>query len=122
MSAPSIAQDTATLTLPGEAEQRWAGTSCPISETVRVVGGRWKPLILFYLLHRPRRFNELRRLIPNVTQRMLTTSLRELQADGILHRDVKAEVPPHVEYSLTEEGLTLIPVLAAMAGWGERRV
>ncbi|MFQ6549040.1 winged helix-turn-helix transcriptional regulator [Aestuariibius sp. 2305UL40-4] len=93
--------------------------TCPVTRTVQVMGGRWKPIVLYYLAGRPRRFNELRRLIPEVTQRMLTQHLRQLEADGVVHRDVKAQVPPHVEYSLTEMGRSLMPILEGMAEWGE---
>ncbi|MEM9798601.1 MAG: winged helix-turn-helix transcriptional regulator [Pseudomonadota bacterium] len=92
--------------------------SCPVDVTLTAIGGKWKALILYHITGSPRRFNELRRLMPSVTQRMLTQHLRELEADGILHRDVKAQVPPHVEYSLTGKGRSLIPVLDAMARWG----
>ena len=91
---------------------------CPIERTLKVIGGRWKSLILYHLQASPRRFNELRRLMPSVTQRMLTQHLRELEADGIVFRDVKEKVPPHVEYSFTEKGRTLLPILSAMADWG----
>ncbi len=91
---------------------------CPVEETVRVVAGRWKPLILFHLLDAPKRFNALRRLIPKVTQRMLTQHLRELAADGLIGRAVRLTLPPQVEYALTPHGRSLIPVLEAMADWG----
>lgn len=91
---------------------------CPIEHTLKVIGGRWKSLILFHLGTAPRRFNELRRLMPMVTQRMLTQHLRELEADGIIHREVKEKVPPHVEYSYTALGRSLVPILTAMAEWG----
>lgn len=91
---------------------------CPIEKTLKVLGGRWKPLILFQIQSAPRRFNELRRLIPKVTQRMLTQHLRELESDEIVHRAVLDQVPPHVEYSLTTKGRTLLPILEAMADWG----
>lgn len=91
---------------------------CPVERTLRVIGGRWKSLILYHLDTSPRRFNELRRLMPDVTQRMLTQHLRELEADGIVHREVKEKVPPHVEYSFTEMGRSLLPILTAMAEWG----
>ena len=91
---------------------------CPVEVTLSAIRGKWKALILYHAITAPRRFNELRRLMPSVTQRMLTQHLRELEADGILHREVKAQVPPHVEYSLTVKGETLIPILDAMAKWG----
>ncbi len=91
---------------------------CPVEATLAVIGGRWKPLILYHLRERPRRFNELRRLIPKVTQRMLTQHLRELEADGVIVRDVREQVPPHVEYSFSVKGRSLLPLLDAMADWG----
>lgn len=91
---------------------------CPVETTLGVIGGRWKPLILYHLRGGPRRFNELRRLMPKVTQRMLTQHLRELESDGIVTRVVHAQVPPHVEYSFSGKGRTLWPVLDAMAEWG----
>ncbi|NJK80365.1 MAG: helix-turn-helix transcriptional regulator [Chloroflexaceae bacterium] len=91
---------------------------CPIEATLRVVGGKWKPLIIYYLLGGTRRFGALRRLIPKVTQQMLTMQLRELAQDGIVHRKVYAEVPPRVEYSITEYGRTLEPFMNMMAEWG----
>lgn len=95
---------------------------CPIDLTLQVMGGRWKPLILYNLREGPRRFNELRRLMPSVTQRMLTQHLRELEADGILDRHVRAVVPPHVSYEISAEGRSLLPVLDAMATWGLQRM
>ena len=77
-------------------------------------------MILFYLLQGTHRFGELRRLLPGVTQRMLTQHLRELEADGIVHREVYREVPPRVEYSMTDFGRSLEPVLQQMVEWGER--
>ncbi len=92
---------------------------CPVDATLAIIGGKWKALILYHLRGGPRRFGELRRLIPGVTQRMITQHLRELEADGIIHREVFAVVPPRVDYSLTETGRSLIPILEAMAAWGE---
>ncbi|MGB5973655.1 MAG: helix-turn-helix domain-containing protein [Nodosilinea sp.] len=93
---------------------------CPIETTLKVIGGKWKALILFHLQSGPKRFNQLRRLIPKVTQRMITTHLRELERDGIVYRQVFDRVPPHVEYSLTELGWSITPLLSAMATWGKR--
>ena len=93
-------------------------SDCPIKTTLDVIGGKWKPLILFYLKGGPRQFSELRHSVPDVTQKMLTDRLRELERDGIVHRKVYPQVPPKVEYSLTAYGKTLAPVLEAMAAWG----
>ncbi len=93
-------------------------TYCPASATLEVIGGKWKPLILYYLQNSIRRNGELLRLMPKITQKMLTRQLRELETDGIVHREVYPVVPPRVEYSLTERGETLIPVLEAMVQWG----
>ena len=95
------------------------GLNCPVYHTLSIIGGKWKPLILYELFQRPHRFNELKRAIPAVTQRTLTSQLRALEQDGIINRDVKDQVPPHVEYSLTKRGKTLWPILNAMAEWGE---
>ncbi len=91
---------------------------CPTEAALEVLGGKWKGLILFHLRGNTRRFNELKRLIPNVTQRMLTKQLRELEADKIVHRKIFQEIPPKVEYSLTNFGLTLTPILIALQEWG----
>ncbi len=85
-----------------------------------MIGGLWKPVILFHLLDGKRRFGELSRLVPNATQRMLTLQLRELEADGVVSRTVHPEVPPRVEYELTPFGRTLEPVLLTLRDWGSR--
>jgi DNA-binding HxlR family transcriptional regulator len=95
---------------------------CPVDRTLRVIGGRWKALIIYYLRQGPTRFNALRRMMPSVTQRMLTQHLRELEADGLIDRKVFPVVPPHVEYSLSPLGVSLLPVLDAMADWGAARL
>ena len=84
-----------------------------------IIGGKWKCLIIHHLIDGTKRFNELRRLIPAITQRMLTSQLRELEADRIVNRKVYAQVPPKTEYSLTELGKTLEPVLWSMHDWGK---
>lgn len=93
------------------------GYGCPVELLMGAVGGRWKPVILYYLTSETRRFGELRRLIPNVSQRMLTQHLRELEDDGLVHREVYREVPPRVEYSLTTLGRSLEPLLMQMHEW-----
>jgi len=93
--------------------------ACAIEAFLDALGGRWKGMILFHLLPGRLRFGELRRALPGVTQRMLTTQLRELEKDGIVTRTVFAEVPPRVEYALTPLGQRLSPILAQMAEWGD---
>lgn len=92
---------------------------CPVHAVLDLIGGKWKVLILYHLMDGTRRFNELQRCMPAVTQRMLTLQLRELEADGIVHREVYPQVPPKVEYSLTDFGRTLQPVVRSMHDWGE---
>jgi DNA-binding HxlR family transcriptional regulator len=93
---------------------------CPVEATADLIGGKWKAVILYYLFQGPKRFNELRRLLPEVTQRMLTLQLRELEQDSIVHREIYKEVPPKVEYSLTEFGTSLGPIIVQMLDWGEQ--
>jgi DNA-binding HxlR family transcriptional regulator len=95
-------------------------TNCPVKLTASIIGGKWKPSLLFHLEGRTRRFCELQRLIPGLTKKMLTQHLRELERDGIVHRKVYAEVPPRVEYSLTRHGESLKPILKLMSAWGTR--
>ncbi len=96
-------------------------THCAVESTLGVIGGRWKASVVYKLmLARKLRFGELRRLLPNVSQRMLTVQLRELEEDGLVRRTVYAEVPPRVEYELTTFGRSLEPILVAMREWGER--
>src|SRR5258708_21400373 len=101
-------------------ESKTTRTKCGV-ETIAVVGGKWKPMILYALLNSPRRFGELNRVIPGVTQRMLTLQLRELEEDGVIHREVYKQVPPKVEYSLTPFGRTIEPLLLLMNQWGEQQ-
>jgi DNA-binding HxlR family transcriptional regulator len=93
--------------------------NCPVEATIDVIGGKWKPLILWWLHQRTYRFTELRRLIPGITEKVLTQHLRELEADGIVARHVFATIPPKVEYSLTEYGNSLKQALNAICEWGQ---
>ncbi len=92
---------------------------CPVTTTLSVIGGKWKPIILFIIQDRKKRFGEIKKLISTITQKMLTQQLRELEQDGIINRKVYPVVPPKVEYSMTEYGQSLSPILKAMAEWGE---
>lgn len=94
--------------------------SCPVTATMQVLGGKWKPILINAIyLTSPARFGELKRSVKGITQSMLTSQLRELEDDGIINRKIYAEIPPRVEYTLTEFGLTLSPIMLAMAKWGE---
>jgi DNA-binding HxlR family transcriptional regulator len=95
---------------------------CPVEATLDVIGGKWKVVILFWLKDRTLRFGELRRKIPGVSERVLTQQLRELEGHGIVHREVYSEVPPKVEYSLTDYGRTLRPIMDLMCQWGKRHM
>lgn len=90
-----------------------------VKVTLDVIGGKWKPLIMFLVKERTMRFSELQREIDGITQKMLTEQLRELEKDGLVHRKVFPQVPPKVEYSITEYGKTLVPVLETMHKWGK---
>lgn len=92
--------------------------NCPVVATINVIGGKYKALILWHLVDGTLRFGELRRLIPQTTQKMLTQQLRELEADNLVVREVFPVVPPKVEYSLSELGKSLKPILNAMRDWG----
>ena len=92
---------------------------CPVATTVQLIGNKWKLLILRNLLARPWRFNELRKSLDGISQKVLTESLRSMESDGIIVRTVYSEVPPRVEYSLSELGETLRPILDAMQAWGQ---
>ena len=93
--------------------------ACPVETTLTLISSRWKVLILRDLLTGTKRFGELQRTVGHVSQKMLTQSLRQMEADGLLTRTVYPEVPPRVEYSLTELGFSLKPILDAMWAWGE---
>ncbi len=93
--------------------------ACPVETTLSLISDRWKVLIIRDLLGGTKRFGELRKSVGNVSQKVLTANLRSMEEDGLLTRRVYAEVPPRVEYTLTETGMSLRPVLDAMQSWGE---
>lgn len=93
--------------------------ACPVETTLMLVGSKWKLLIMRNLFMRPWRFNELQKSLTGVSQKVLTDSLRAMEADGIINRTVYAEVPPRVEYSLTELGQSMKPIMDSLALWGE---
>lgn len=92
--------------------------TCPVAATLEVIGGKWKVIILYLISYDIRRFGEIHRLIKGISKKILTEQLRELEKDGILHREVFAEVPLRVEYTMTEKGLTLRPIIFSMRDWG----
>ena len=92
--------------------------ACPVATTVQLIGSKWKLLILRNLLVRPWRFNELRKDLEGISQKVLTDSLRSMEEDGIITRTVYPEVPPRVEYALSELGKSMRPIIAAMEQWG----
>ncbi len=96
---------------------------CAVEAAIGILDGKWKSIILWHLLtEHTLRFSEIRKRIPNVTQRMLTNQLRELEEDGIIHRQVYPQVPPKVEYSLTPLGLSLREILMALKAWGDEHM
>lgn len=92
----------------------------PAERTLKVIGGRWKVFVLWFLFERPLRLSELRRAIPGISQKVLVQQLREMEEHGIVHREVFAEVPPRVVYSLTKLGRSLEPLTRALCDWGRR--
>ena len=94
---------------------------CSMELTLQIIGGKWKPIIINHLGEQGTlRFSELKRTMPNITQKMLTQQLRELETDGIVYRKVYPQVPPKVEYSLSEEGNSVLPILEQMCQWGKK--
>lgn len=95
---------------------------CPVEATLDVIGGKWKGIILYHLMDNTLRYSDIKRLMPKVTPRTLTRQLRELERDGIIHRRVYPQVPPKVEYSVTELGKTLAPITQLLSHWGEQHI
>lgn len=105
------------MSLPSSSPHPEGKPTCAVETTLKIIGGRWKVLILRELLQETKRFNQLHRSLPGITQKMLTQQLRELEQDGVVHRHVYQQVPPKVEYSLTPLGESLEPVLLSMHNW-----
>jgi DNA-binding HxlR family transcriptional regulator len=91
---------------------------CALDVTMDFIGGKWKAVVLWYLRNCHKRFGELKKLIPDITEKMLSLQLKQLEKDGIVQRKIYPEVPPRVEYSMTKKGETILPVLEALAEWG----
>lgn len=92
--------------------------ACPVSYVMNKIGGHWKPIILYQLMSGPKRYNELKKAIPTITEKMLIQHLKQLQADDLVNRKSEPVVPPHVTYELSKTGLSLVPVINAIATWG----
>lgn len=90
---------------------------CPVTYVMNKIGGHWKPIILYHMMKGPKRYSEIKRAIPAITEKMLIQHLKQLQADKLVSRKAEEVVPPHVVYSLTKSGQALTPVLHAMAAW-----
>lgn len=93
-------------------------SDCPVTYTMSKIGGKWKPIVMYLIIEGENRFGILQRSIEGISKQMLTKQLRELEADGIIHRKIYAEIPPRVEYTITEKGKTLCPVIHSMRDWG----
>ena len=119
MSKPTKQQAAEAYWSSAQAEAE-RNLTCPVRTTLNVLGGKWKLLILSYLLAEPRRYGELRRLMPEITEKMLIQELRELETDGIVARTVHQTVPPRVDYSLTEQGQRVQPLFGELVGWGKQ--
>ena len=111
-----------SINLSSQSSTKESQSDCSVTITMNVIGGKWKMPIIHNLSNGLQRFSALKRLIPGVTQKMLVQQLRELENHGIVHRKVYAVVPPKVEYSLTEYGQTLTPILELMHEWGEKHI
>ena len=92
----------------------------PAERALKVIGGRWKPVILYHLFDGPKRLSELKRLAPSASQKLLIEKLREMEEHGLVHREIFRQVPPRVDYSATRLGLTLEPVIMSLCEWGRR--
>ena len=102
--------------------QELSNSDCPVTYCVRKIGGKWKPIILFLVRNGCNRFGIMHRAIDGISKQMLTKQLRELEEDNILARKIYAEIPPRVEYSITEHGETLLPIIDLMSEWGRSQM
>jgi DNA-binding HxlR family transcriptional regulator len=96
--------------------------NCPVTATMAIIGGKWKILILYLIYNEINRFGKMGMILKDISKQMLTTQLRELENDGIIERKIYPEIPPRVEYSLTEKGKSLLPIIDLMKGWGNEHV
>jgi DNA-binding HxlR family transcriptional regulator len=104
-------------------EKKYHGiTECPITATIDVIGGKWKPIIIWLLMERAYRFGEIHKTIPAIALKVLSRQLKELEADGIVSRQVFAEVPPRVEYSLTPKGQSLSQIMLLLSEWSKEHI
>jgi DNA-binding HxlR family transcriptional regulator len=95
---------------------------CPVQGTINVLSGKWKVLVVWHLGFMPRRFAEMRKLLPGVSEKVLTAQLRQLEKDGVIRRHIKPSIPPQVSYSLTKAGAELIPMMTELCHWGTRNL
>jgi DNA-binding HxlR family transcriptional regulator len=107
------------VTRKGPSKRALDSSDCPVELAIRIIGGKWKPVILWHLREDKKRFGELKREITGITVKMLAQQLRELEQDGLVSRKMFYEVPPRVEYSLTEIGRSMDPILTALCDWGK---
>jgi len=97
-------------------------TSCPVTATMELIGGKWKILILYMISNEINRFSKMSMMLKDISKQMLTTQLREMENDGLIERKIYAEIPPRVEYFLSERGKSLTPVIVAMKDWGDENI
>lgn len=102
--------------------EKKSNVQCPVTYTMGVIGGKWKPIILYLISKDVNRFGVLQRSIEGISKQMLTKQLRELEADGLLNRVIYPEIPPRVEYFITEKGNSLFPIIKEMSNWGKEYV
>ena len=103
-------------------QSNFGKNDCPVTYCLSMIGGKWKPVIIFCIKNGVDRFGAMQRAIPGITKQMLTKQLRELEADGLIIRKVYAEVPPRVDYSLSDKGHSVLPVIKAMQKWGQAHI